>query len=99
MYDIVLKKISSYKVDQTVITTDILNFTKTILQKCSEYFDTPTISKFAWISYEDSDQFDVDTLHILTTEISPTVSVGEFRDIVQCSICTIRGFFEKGIFE
>ena len=71
MYDIVLKRISSYKVDQTVITTDILNFTKVILRKCSEYFDTPTISKFAWISGHsnppDSFSVDLDFLLISTT--------------------------------
>lgn len=99
MYDIVLKKIGSCEVDQTVITTDILGFVKIILQKCGEHFDIPTISKFAWISYENSDQFDVDTLQILMTEIQPTVSVGEFRDVVRCAICTIRGYFEKGVFE
>lgn len=99
MYNIVLKDINSYKVDRTVVTTDIFNFTKNILQRCSEYYDVSAITKFAWISFENSDQFDVDTMDILMSEVNPNSTVGEFRDIVKCSICTIRGYFEKGVFE
>jgi len=99
MYNIILKDIYNCKIDKTIITTDIFNFTKCILQKCGEYFKVPEIGKFIWISYEDSDQFDVDVMKILQTEINPSVTIGEFKDIVKCSVCTILNYFEKGIFE